>query len=68
MKLAWRIGCYQGCIREMVLAEIRAEQGHGNPGAPSGGQQQMVGGTAAELRAVPELAQVISFATVKRGA
>lgn len=67
-KLAYRIGCYQGVMRDFVLARAANEREEQAP-APSrparvaNGQRQVVGGTRAELQMAPEFAGIFSFAT-----
>jgi hypothetical protein len=65
MRLAYRIGCYQGVLQVAVRAE--GAQGAAQPqpqsqqplyGAPS---RTMHGGSRAELQAVPEFSGIFSF-------
>lgn len=65
MRLAYRIGCYQGVMRDLVLAKAAGEREE-RPSAspqPANGKRQVVGGTRAELQMAPEFAGIFSFAT-----
>lgn len=67
-RLASRIGCYQGVMRDLVMAQAAEERAERAPASqqpawPGNGQRQVVGGTRAELQMAPEFAGIFSFAT-----
>ena len=67
MRLAYRIGCYQGVMRDLVMAQAAREREENSPASQrpawaGNGQRQVVGGTQAELQMAPEFAGIFSFA------
>lgn len=68
-KLAYRIGSYQGVMRDIVTAAAHEQAQRDNPqpqyggGSYGGGQRTVVGGSRQELQMAPEFAGVFSFAT-----
>jgi hypothetical protein len=66
-RLAFRIGSYQGVMRDLVMAEAAAERQQ-EPAGPVGALpgRQVVGASRAELQSEPLFAQVFSFSEAKQ--
>lgn len=63
-KLAYRIGSYQGVMRDIVTAAAHEQAQRDSPQPQYGdGQRTVVGGTRQELQMAPEFAGIFSFAT-----